>query len=182
MSQGFSGNPAATTFGSLVAGPGFDVDAAAVGAAFAAGLAAAGFAPPFADTLAFAGTAAAFGLALAVGAFSLSGLAGFAAGLALAVAGAVVLGVFATRPSLDCSYCLCLLAASPPNDRDVLRCCRHPGNPACHLCIATIGSRASLPLRQGGKKSSAAPTSRRSQFLTNAGLKINKKMQSLTLP
>ncbi|SIT55151.1 conserved membrane hypothetical protein [Mesorhizobium prunaredense] len=124
MSQGFSGNPAAAAFGNLLPGPGFDADEAAVGAAFAAGLAAAGFAPAFADalifadelvfadSLVFADTAAAFGLALAVGAFGLwlvgglSGLAGFAAVLALAVAGAVVLGVFATRPSLDRSCCL----------------------------------------------------------------------------
>ncbi|WP_245319455.1 hypothetical protein [Mesorhizobium temperatum] len=155
MSQGFSG---ATAFGNLVAGPGFDADEAVVGAAF--GLA----------------------TALAVGAFGLSELAGFAAVLAFAFAGAVVLGAFATCPSLGCSYCLCLPAALPPNARDVLAAAGiqeiQPANYVLRLSAAV----QVCPCGKTGRKSSAPTTSRRSQFLTNAGLKINKKMQSLTIP
>jgi hypothetical protein len=142
LSQGFSGNPAAGAFGDLLAGLGFDADEAVVGAAFASGLTTVRFAPAFADILVFADAATAFGLAPADSAFGLSGLAGFAAVLALAFAG-VVLDAFATCPSLGRSSFLCLPIAPPPNDRDVLHG-RAPRKSSMPLCIATIGDRASL--------------------------------------
>ncbi len=143
---------------------------------------------------------AAFGLAcaaaLAAGAFALSAPpAGFEAALAFAFSGAVVFAAFAT----------CCLPRSVPcaapllNDRNVLRCsrCGFPRNPACRLCIATIGEPCkSCPCGRTGKicrrnlsaltLSSpcllSAPAAMRSLwFIVFATSAINKKMQSLTI-
>ncbi|WP_292189070.1 hypothetical protein [Mesorhizobium sp.] len=158
MSQGFSGDPAPTAFGNLLAGPGFDADEAVVGAAF--GLA----------------------TALAVVAFGLSELAVFAAVLAFAFAGAVVLGAFATCPS----SVVLIVSACPPR---CLRMQRRPPllpgtqeNQHANYVLRLSAAVQVSPCGKTGRKPSAPTTSRRSQFLTNAGLKINKKMQSLTIP
>jgi hypothetical protein len=140
-------------------GAGFDVGFAAavfdagLAAGFATGavFAAAGFAAGFA--LAFAGALATFGLAAALAGFA-AATAGFEAVPAFAFAGAVVFVAFATS-SLPQSFVACsMLHRLDRVRRPPLQQCRvFPGNPVCHLSIATIGGRASL-----------APTAERQRF------------------
>nr|WP_245519695.1 hypothetical protein [Mesorhizobium sp. M2E.F.Ca.ET.219.01.1.1] len=108
----------------------------------AAGLAAAGFAA----ALAGAALAAVFGFDAAADLAALGVLLS-AAALSLFFAGAVVLAAFATCLSLSRSIW------APASARSVLHAGPDfPGNPAHHLCIASIRDRASLaPAAMRGK-------------------------------
>jgi hypothetical protein len=152
------------------------------GAFAAAGFTGADLAAGFAAVFAFGAAAAlaGFGASLA------------AAGLAFAFAGAVVFAAFATCLSLSPSIWALASKKRPPRRSRIPR-----GNPALHLCIASIGGGASLaPAAVQGKICRRNPAVRppsggvRGQRQTSASAvsrmhfemrQINKKMQSLTM-